>query len=32
MAVSRLRVGNEAFLVASMIERCPKAMMLPPPH
>ena len=28
MAVSRLRVGNEAFLVASMIERCPKAMML----
>jgi len=28
MSVSRLRVGNEAFLVASIIERCPKAMML----
>ena len=28
MDVSPLRVGNEAFLVASMIERCPKVMML----
>lgn len=28
MSVSRLRVSNEAFLVASMIERCPKVMML----
>jgi hypothetical protein len=26
--LSRLRVGDEDFLVASMIERCPKAMML----
>jgi hypothetical protein len=28
MQISRLRVGNEDFLVASMIERCPKSMML----
>src|SRR5664279_2504867 len=28
MQISRLRVGNEDFLVSSMIERCPKAMML----
>lgn len=28
MDVSRLRVGNEDFLVSSMIERCPKSMML----
>ncbi len=26
--ISRLRVGNEDFLVASMIDRCPKSMML----
>ncbi len=26
--VTRLRVGDEGFLVASMIERCPKIMML----
>ncbi len=26
--VTRLRVGNEDFLVASMIERCPKTMMI----
>ena len=26
--VTRLRVGDESFLVASMIERCPKLMML----
>lgn len=26
--VTKLRVGNEDFLVASTIERCPKAMML----
>jgi len=28
MQMSRLRVGNEDFLVSSMIERCPKSMML----
>jgi hypothetical protein len=28
MAIAPLRVANEAFLVASMIERCPKTMML----
>jgi hypothetical protein len=28
MQISRLRVGNEDFLVASMIDRCPKSMML----
>jgi hypothetical protein len=28
MQISRLRVGNEDFLVSSMIERCPKSMML----
>jgi len=28
MQISRLRVGNEDFLVTSMIERCPKSMML----
>jgi hypothetical protein len=28
MQISRLRVGNEDFLVSSMIERCPKTMML----
>ena len=28
MEISRLRVGDEAFLVSSMIERCPKSMML----
>ena len=28
MQISRLRVGNEDFLVSSMIERCPKHMML----
>lgn len=27
-SVTALRVANEAFLVASMIERCPKTMML----
>ncbi|WP_284948304.1 ATP-binding protein [Acidisoma cladoniae] len=27
-AIAPLRVANEAFLVASMIERCPKTMML----
>ncbi|MBW6400294.1 ATP-binding protein [Roseomonas sp. HJA6] len=27
-AVTRLRVGDEAFLVAAMIERCPKSMMI----
>ena len=27
-SVTRLRVDDEAFLVASLIERCPKAMML----
>ncbi len=26
--MSRLRVGDEGFLVASLIERCPKTMML----
>jgi hypothetical protein len=28
MQISRLRVGNEDFLVSSMIDRCPKSMML----
>ena len=28
MHISPLRVGNEDFLVTSMIERCPKSMML----
>jgi hypothetical protein len=28
LKISRLRVGNEDFLVSSMIERCPKSMML----
>jgi len=28
MQISRLRVSNEDFLVASMIDRCPKSMML----
>jgi hypothetical protein len=28
MQISRLRVGNEDVLVSSMIERCPKSMML----
>jgi hypothetical protein len=28
MQISRLRVSNEDFLVSSMIERCPKSMML----
>ncbi len=27
-SVTRLRVGDESFLVASMIERCPRIMML----
>jgi len=27
-AVAPLKVGDEGFLVASMIERCPKTMML----
>lgn len=27
-AITRLRVGDEAFLVAAMIERCPKSMMV----
>ena len=26
--ITRLRVGNEDFLVAAMIERCPKSMMI----
>ena len=26
--ITKLRVGDEDFLVASMIERCPKSMML----
>lgn len=26
--ITRLRVGDEAFLVASMIERCPRSMMI----
>ncbi len=28
MELSRLKIGDEDFLVASMIERCPKVMML----
>ena len=28
MAIAPLKVGDEDFLVASMIERCPRAMML----
>ena len=27
-SITKLRVGDEDFLVASMIERCPKSMML----
>ena len=28
MPIAPLRVANEAFLVASMIERCPRTMMM----